>query len=65
MKKFYETPVVEFAGFNVGDVITISEVFTSRAEFGDEAAAKFEARVAENAATTGISAAVSYSSYNW
>ncbi len=63
MKKFYETPAVEFTGFNVEDVITVSIIDT----YGMDAAAEatFQARVTANAATTGVNRTVDYGSYNW
>ena len=59
MKKFYETPAVEFTGFNAEDVITTSIVGTVDNE---AAAATFaEQVVKQNVAN----AAVSYNSYQW
>ena len=61
MKKFYETPAVEFAGFNAEDVITTSVLDT----YNDAAAA---ADFADKVVKQGVAdAAVSYgnSTYSW
>ena len=63
MKKFYETPAVEFAGFNVEDVITVSIINTYT--MNDQQTADFHARVTSNADATGVNQAVSYNSYTW
>ena len=63
MKKFYETPAVEFTGFNVEDVITVSIISTYGMD--DQQTADFQARVTSNATTTGVNQAVSYNSYTW
>lgn len=63
MKKFYETPAVEFTGFNVEDVITTSIISTYNMD--DAATADFQARVTSNKTTTGVQATVNYGSYTW
>ncbi len=59
MKKFYETPAVEFTGFNTEDVITTS-VFNTYTDA--VAAATFETQVVKQGVAN---AAVAYSSYEW
>ena len=61
MKKFYETPAVEFTGFNAEDVITTSIVNTYEA-YGETPNAAFENAVKANNVAD---AAVSYGSYQW
>ena len=61
MKKFYETPAVEFTGFNAEDVITTSIVDGLSIGTDDVAATKFNNSVA---ATTNA-AAVDFTSYQW
>lgn len=61
MKKFYETPAVEFTGFNAEDVITTSIVNTYEV-YGDTPNAAFEAAVKNNQVAESV---VSYSSYQW
>ena len=59
MKKFYETPAVEFTGFNAEDVITTSVLNTI-----DDAAAA--ADFATQVVKQGVAdVAVSFSSYEW
>ena len=59
MKKFYETPAVEFTGFTVEDVITTS-VYNTKIDTA--AAATFETQVVAQGVAN---AAVAYSSYEW
>lgn len=59
MKKFYETPAVEFTGFNAEDVITTSIIDTYTMD--DTATAKFDASVAAAKNTN----AVGYGAYKW
>ena len=60
MKKFYETPAVEFTGFNAEDVITTSAFET----FNDaEGVAKLNDYVTAGKITT--DAVVDYGSYTW
>jgi len=59
MKKFYETPAVEFTGFNAEDVITTSVLNT----YTDTAAAD---QFADQVVKQGVAnAAVNYGSYQW
>ena len=61
MKKFYETPAVEFTGFNAEDVITTSIVNTYEVEAGANAVVK----AANDGKITGVNAGVTYGSYQW
>lgn len=61
MKKFYETPAVEFTGFNAEDVITTSVINT----YEDEAAANAVVKAANDGKISGVNAGVTYGSYNW
>ena len=63
MKKFYETPAVEFTGFNAEDVITTSAIDTLVMDA--EATAKFNARVDAAKAAGTINNAIEYSAYQW
>ncbi|MBE7024340.1 MAG: hypothetical protein E7412_07760 [Ruminococcaceae bacterium] len=62
MKKFYETPAVEFTGFNAEDVITTSDINTY--SMTTEKEAEFNQRVADGD-FAGVNASVSYGSYTW
>ncbi len=64
MKKFYETPAVEFTGFAVEDVITTSTVNTR--EWGADQEAALKARVAADDVVYGkTTTVVDYDSYTW
>lgn len=60
MKKFYETPAVEFTGFNAEDVITTSVIETFENTAGADKLNEYVAAGKINADAT-----VSYSSYQW
>lgn len=61
MKKFYETPAVEFTGFNAEDVITTSIVST----YEDANAAAAVVKAANNGEIANVDAGVTYGSYQW
>lgn len=63
MKKFYETPAVEFTGFNAEDVITTSIIDATTMDAA--AIETFKARVDSNVASTGVQQAINYGEYQW
>lgn len=64
MKKLYATPTVEFTGFDVEDVITVS--IQTLADPGDEAAINaVMTAVGETGITANYEQAEHYSSYTW
>jgi hypothetical protein len=66
MKKFYETPAVEFTGFDVEDIITTSgdPVVIDSTSTDPEAVAAVNAAVATLDAGAN-SGAATYGAYNW
>ncbi len=64
MKKFYEAPVVEFAGFDTEDVITTSSVDTTNMVDAGTIA-NFKAGVDAYAGEGAVADTYKYSSYEW
>ena len=64
MKKFYETPAVEFTGFAVEDVITTSIVNTLEWAADQEAALRTRA-AADDVVSGKTTTVVDYGSYTW
>ena len=67
MKKFYETPMVEFTVFDVEDVITTSVASIPTAGMSEEQINTLFADIKDDAATAGTDFLGNYksSSYNW
>lgn len=62
MKKFYETPAVEFTGFSAEDVITTSITTVNMTE---EDLNTFNASVAAQNTNGTTTKAIEYGSYTW